>query len=553
MYVIADIEWNTNEFGLKYPTQLAAVKVDENWNVFCKFASFIRPRDESFHNWWHVSYRGGSAANFLNARVAYSVLAEFICWLDEDDILLWWYEESAKLFRTFVYEILKAPLANKAIILGDYVHEYLSGQAFSHGNAYKLAEAKGIDINKKLKHNSENDVRVMHELVQKIGFPQVDLLKSFEKKNKQSLERKRANAHLRYQYDPATNMMHLLECDKYDHDSMQIKGHAELKVVFRRDIGVCECCRADYRAELRAKNRSLMNKTFYTYIYTPNSSVFHRYDCSIMLNAKHIIGENHYEFIKGMCKVPCKVCKPESSDRKKHIAEQTRSKKLEQELCNSGSSDVSRAVKRHKAAAEERARLLKDDLSEQERSDIYTLTQPRFAFWAARGYTTFHQRSCPKLHGMSELQGFSMYNDAKRAGYRPCRHCNPTPKQNITLSIPITSKRRKNESIEELEPMCKSMGYPYSYDSQYFCLETPVGKWKINTVDFPIKLKHINLVVNPSADDYHDQPRLFLSFVDVFDYIKRHDEKLMCEQMEGEESKQNIILMRQKIRFSGAF
>jgi hypothetical protein len=29
--------------------------------------------------------------------------------------------------------------------------------------------------------------------------------------------------------------------------------------------------------------------------------------------------------------------------------------------------------------------------------------------------------------------------------------------------------------------------------------------------------------VSPGADNYHVQPRLFLSLRDVFDYIRRHD------------------------------
>lgn len=89
IYVLADVEWNMNKFGLKYPTQLAAVKVDEKWNIVYRFSSFIRPRDERFHNWWHISYTGGSIDDFMNARNAYAVLADFLCWLDEDDILLW--------------------------------------------------------------------------------------------------------------------------------------------------------------------------------------------------------------------------------------------------------------------------------------------------------------------------------------------------------------------------------------------------------------------------------------------------------------------------------
>ena len=51
MFVLADMEWMTNENGHFSPTQIAAVKVDENWNEVDTFSSFIRPRDTAFHDW----------------------------------------------------------------------------------------------------------------------------------------------------------------------------------------------------------------------------------------------------------------------------------------------------------------------------------------------------------------------------------------------------------------------------------------------------------------------------------------------------------------------
>jgi len=65
MFVLADMEWMANENGHFSPTQLAAVKVDENWNIVDKFESFIRPRDTAFHDWEHVAYTGGTATDFL--------------------------------------------------------------------------------------------------------------------------------------------------------------------------------------------------------------------------------------------------------------------------------------------------------------------------------------------------------------------------------------------------------------------------------------------------------------------------------------------------------
>lgn len=553
MYIIADIEWNMNKFGLKYPTQLAAVKVDECWNVADRFSSFIRPRDESFHNWWHVSYTGGRAEDFKNARNAYAVLADFLCWLDEDDILLWWYEESAKLFRTFVYEILKTPLANKAVVLGDYVYEHLSGQAFSRGNAYKLAEARGIDINKKLKHNSQNDVRVMHELVQKIGFPQEELQKPLVRKE-QPVPKvyRRPNADLRYQYDPAENTMHILECDKYDPDRIDIVGHATLNIVFRRDVRVCDCCRTEYRKTRIERNRRRMDAMGCVYAFTEGSSVFHRKGCFSLLNATDIHGITKYQTAVGMGRVPCRLCHPTEADECRSRTAVEWNKHKEKTLSHSVPKEVKAAMKRQQIAASARARLLNDGLDEQQTKDIYTLTQPGLAFFAGRGYGTFHTSECSKLKGLTDIHGFSRYAHAMKAGLTPCRLCRPTAKQDIVLSIPITSRRRVDDSSRILEQKCTEAGYPHSYDTEYFYLETPVGKWKVNTEAFPIRLKHINIAMSPLETKYHEQPRLFLSFADVFSYIRRHDEELMRKQMEREASRQNSMLNSHKMRFAGA-
>lgn len=533
MYVIADIEWNTNEFGLKYPTQLAAVKVDENWNVTERFSSFIRPTDSSFHNWWHVSCRGGRAADFLNARVAYSVLAEFLFWLDEDDILLWWYDESVQIFREFVYDILKTPLQNKAVTLGDYVHVFLAGQESCRGNAYKLAGNRGIDTNNRMKHCSENDVRVMHELLRKIGFPQSELQKPLVRKTNQPAPkiRKRSNAHLRYQYDPTENIIHLLECDRYDPERMDIVGHATLNIAFRRDIRICDCCKAEYRTTRIDRNRKRMDAMGCAYAFTEGSSVFHKKGCFSLLNATDIHGITRYRTAMEMHKVPCRLCCPVKSDESRSRTEVEWYKHKEKVLSQSVPKEVKAALKRQQIAASARARLLNDDLTEQQTKDIYTLTQPGLAFFAGRGYGTFHTSECSKLKGLTDIHGFSRYAHAMKAGLTPCRNCRPTPKQDIVLSIPITSRRRVDDCSMILEQKCTEAGYPYSYDTEYFYLETPVGKWKVNTEAFPIRLQHINIAMSPLETRYHEQPRLFLSFADVFSYIRRHDEELMRKGM----------------------
>ena len=145
MFVIADIEWMTNEEGHHSPTQLAAIRVDETWNEVDTFASLIRPRDSEFHDWRHVSYTGGKPTEFMYARNAHNVLDAFYDWLKDDDVILWWYDESIMIFKKLIGLILRKQTTHKMVELKEYVYEHLSGQANSRGNSYKIAEARGID------------------------------------------------------------------------------------------------------------------------------------------------------------------------------------------------------------------------------------------------------------------------------------------------------------------------------------------------------------------------------------------------------------------------
>ena len=70
-------------------------------------------------------------------------------------------------------------------------------------------------------------------------------------------------------------------------------------------------------------------------------------------------------------------------------------------------------------------------------------------------------------------------------------------------------------------------------EGAYLYIETSVGKWRINIGTSPVKLEHINLAKNPNSITYHKQPRIFLSFIDTFDYIKRHDTELAKKKANG--------------------
>ena len=71
-------------------------------------------------------------------------------------------------------------------------------------------------------------------------------------------------------------------------------------------------------------------------------------------------------------------------------------------------------------------------------------------------------------------------------------------------------------------------GYAYQRETSFFYIETPVGKWKINLSTKPILLDHINLAEKwKDQVNYHRQPRAFLSLIDTFLYIRRHDNTII--------------------------
>ena len=72
MFVLMDLEWVTNTRDEISPTQLAAVRVDENWNETDRFSALIRPKDCSFWEWEHVAYTAGAPDNFRYAETAYT-------------------------------------------------------------------------------------------------------------------------------------------------------------------------------------------------------------------------------------------------------------------------------------------------------------------------------------------------------------------------------------------------------------------------------------------------------------------------------------------------
>ncbi len=524
MFVIVDIEWAVYK-DRQSLTQIAATKVDDNWQPIASFSSLIRPQNISFENWKQVCYNGANQRDFICAPSAYTVLRDFENWLNDDDILLFWYKPSCELYSKMLNILFKIKSKRKCIPLSAYLTAVIGKRQSNKVNPYRVAEHEGIQV-PKIEHISVNDVNVVLLLLQKAKIEQSQLL--LPPPVCEYPEDNNINSDQPFQYDTVACLLHKKGSPCIPNDHL-LQGYATIATCIKKDFEPCPVCMADEMKQARIlKNKNMLERSQYNFAYIRGGQIFHKCSCHLLFTAKKpILGVGTYEKAIRKNKIPCKKCNPSPFDEPKLLnmellradAQKNRSKG------RMYSADEARAIKRHKQASQEREEALSvGRLTEQEKQDIYTLTQPEFSFWAAPGYSTFHLRHCSKLNAMSNYQGFKHYSQAVRAGFKPCKECKPTAKHDVNLSIPLGNKVRENDTVDNLIQQCNEYGYDYQEKGVFFIITTPVGEWEINTCTQPIKIRHKNLVF---GGDFHNQPRAFLSFFDVLFYLDRHDKTLM--------------------------
>lgn len=524
-YVIADVEWVEKGYK-KSPTQLSALRVDENWNVLDRFSSFIRPMDASFYDWSHIAYSGGKKEDFIYAYGCHKVFEDFNNWVG-DDTVCWWCKPSLDLYLLINKIVLKNPCPKQCVFISDYLPAFLGVPYKAARSAYRLAKARNIPVPEP-EHYSANDVSTDVKLLKEISFPQSLLSEPPQKPDK----RKTNFNSYPYQYDRTNGIFHRSGCELID-ENADLQGFNTMKKAICDKYRPCACVRNELKLARCEKVIDEINRSQYTFVYTENSDVFHRYTCGLLHNASHILGAVKYETVVAKGLRPCKVCNPAPDDQYREcvILEQLNAKRKHVIESHSLSPYQKTAMKRLKQSQKERFSALDTSkMSKQEKDDFFILTQPRFGFFAALGYQTFHTRNCPKLNGKSNIRGFETYDAARRSGFTPCKQCKPNAKQDILVSIPIGNKERPNDTVENLSVLCDEYGYSHRIVKNNFELETPVGKWIILINTYPVTVKHINLAHNPECTYYHTQHRIFLSMIDALHYIHRHDLSLMQNQ-----------------------
>ena len=523
MFVLIDMEWvwlYGDNFSV---TQLAALRVDSKWNVIDQFKSIASPPNKRFHKWDHVAYSGSTKEEFLAAPSAATVVSSFLQWLRPEDILLWWRQESADKFAAMQKTLIHRKMDNEHHIIQPLFQCYVEDGFDTHGNPYMLSKLRGIEPLFP-EHDSMNDVTMLRLLLQKVGFRKAYLYKPISMQGQIIGEL----CPLPYHIDPITMRIHLKGCPELP-GSRRIIGVDGFKGAYRKGCKPCACCKPMWRAFLRERNQGILSDTQYNYIYLENSRVFHKPSCSTLREASsRLLGAIHYSACIKKKRVPCKLCKPDRKDAMIEI----RSNALKTDALlprmpvtrRSLTTIEKQSVKRHNQASKERASLDLAAMTGQEREDAITLTATRFAFWAAPGYESFHSRNCGKIKGLSGLCGFARYNEAVRAGFKPCRFCKPTQRMDIVASIPINNQERPNESVEEMIRQCETRGFTCEFENRILTIITPVARWSFDPWKHPYQLMHQHTEASPGgASEVHRQHRLLLSLKDVILYIAKHD------------------------------
>ena len=316
MYIIADVEWVENARGKTSPTQISAVRVDENWEIIDDFSSFVRPIDSSFVAWNHVAYTGGDPIDFLEASSCTAVFSKFVKWAG-DDVICWWHTSSEKVYSYICRVVLRKEEPQAPVILRDHIFSFLDGERNVLGSAYEIARARGIEAPGEM-HNSWNDVIAILNLFKGIRFPQDRLLLSpskpvQHKKPATSKPKKRANADLRYQYDVASGLLHLNGCFLLPTEG-DIRGYATLKKAIMDGYNACDCVKNELWQVKQDMISDEIKRTSYNYIYIPERLVFHRRDCPSLYNSVRILGSEKYKTAIESGRSPCKICRPTIED-----------------------------------------------------------------------------------------------------------------------------------------------------------------------------------------------------------------------------------------------
>ena len=166
MYILLDIEW-AEKWRKSFLTQIAAIRVNENWEEQDSFSHLVSPPQPEKAKWQHVAFSGYDPADFLNADDEATVLAKFRECLQEDDVLCFWHYEARMCLERLWQKHMKGSFPNQGKLAYHRVFYRLMNYQGEEKSLYSYAEDQGLET-PNAKHMAVNDVAVMRDLLSHI-------------------------------------------------------------------------------------------------------------------------------------------------------------------------------------------------------------------------------------------------------------------------------------------------------------------------------------------------------------------------------------------------
>lgn len=544
---IIDLEWYEVTSTESYPTQLAGIRLNEEMEIISQIHLPIYPEQPLARvKWDHLAFTGFGRCDYEKGPDSQEAFIEFAKWLHKYDKIFIWeqpqYEVFRKMYRKYIGHWPKFQPLFARSVLEDLFYDGLGYL----GSPYTMGDARQLQFEHD-EHNALCDTKAILALFKNAGatpssFNRYDPNRSAPYTDERKYQRYIGQQTYKYYYDPLGKLLHRNDCQELLFGT-RVQGYNTIKACIKEKYHPCDCCREEYYQYLKDDRIRIIQSCQYNYMYLPQSDTFHKWHCSILLNSKYgdLRGAIKYETALATGRTPCKHCNPSPNDEKRvieyageKITVQPRYVPPKKEFAKPGiTRDLTRSEKNAYARYEQSLKDMDElreqqELTKEDATDKFTLSQTRYAFWSAAGYGNFHRRDCPKLLDLHNLRGFALYDDAIRAGLTPCKVCKPTRQNEARLSIPITNRVQENETPDTIMNLCRQAGYLISYKKPILEIKTKVGQWRLDVFERPLVLEHINLTIATSPwNDYHEQPRRFLSLKDVYDYIKRHDDTLL--------------------------
>lgn len=238
MLVLLDIEWTEKTDEEKELTQLAAIRLDEQWDKKERFNQLVCPAEGARADWKHVAFCGYGADAFLAGCSEADSLHTLERWLQPADTVCVWSNSSKRTLKERWQEVMGRKFEYPIAVANETVYDLLRRQEQLCYGVYAVAGLLGV-CGEETEHCAEDDVSVMHRVLRKLGIDQA-LLQSKAKKPKLKGRELIEKLPYHYLYTPTSEVFHTRNCGAILR-AKEIHGCATYKtaVKHRRPCALC--------------------------------------------------------------------------------------------------------------------------------------------------------------------------------------------------------------------------------------------------------------------------------------------------------------------------